>query len=62
MTVASGILPYWLVNVPEEQWPSSCPDFLANVSSTDKDILSTLDDDYHRLTWPEVQEIISESR
>ena len=59
--MASSSLPYWLVNVPKEQWPSSCPEFLVNANAKDRAILSTLDSDYHRLTWSEVKEIISES-
>ena len=59
--MAPESMPYWLVNVPQDQWPSSCPEFLINVSAKDKEILSTLDADYRRLTWPEVQEIIGES-
>ncbi len=51
-------LPYWLVNVPQEEWPSECPDYLKNVSEKDKASLSTLDADYHRLSWDEVKEII----
>ena len=59
-TTISKSLPYWLVNVPEDQWPESCPDFLINANVKDRGILSTPDSDYHRQTWPEVQQIISE--
>ena len=52
-------LPYWLVNVPQSQWPAECPDFLINANAKDRGILSTPNANYHRQTWPEVQEIIS---
>ena len=52
-------LPYWLVNVPPSQYPSSCPDFLINANAKDRGILSTPDSEYHRQTWPEVQHCIS---
>jgi hypothetical protein len=52
-------LPYWLVNVPKDQWPAECPSFLVNANAKDRRILSTPDAEYHRQTWPEVQDIIS---
>ncbi|MCJ1413417.1 hypothetical protein MMC19_007522 [Ptychographa xylographoides] len=55
-------LPYWLVNVPEDLWPSECPEFLVNANAKDRSILSTPDTDYHRATWREVKEIIKTNR
>ena len=55
-------LPYWLVNVPPELRPSTCPSFLQNVNERDRRILSTPDSEYHRLSWPEVQEYIRINR
>jgi hypothetical protein len=52
-------LPYWLINVPEAQQPSKCPDFLLNISDRDKAMLSVSENEFHRLTWLEVQEVIS---
>ncbi|MCJ1476286.1 hypothetical protein MMC13_004952 [Lambiella insularis] len=60
--MAHETLPYWLVNVPRDQWPPSCPDFLLNANAKDRGILSTSDADYHRQTWPEVQQIIRTNR
>lgn len=57
--MAREALPYWLVNVPSDQWPAECPEFLINVNVKDRAILSTLDADYKRQSWPEVQQIIS---
>ena len=57
--MAEQNLPYWLVNVPQEEWPSSCPEFLVNANEKDREILGTPDAEYHRLTWPELQHIIS---
>lgn len=51
-------LPYWLVNVPRSQWPAQCPEFLVNASERDRKILSTPDDQSHRLTWKEAQQIV----
>ena len=52
-------LPYWLVNVPETEWPTSCPDFLLNTDARDRELLGTPDAQYHLQTWLEVQHIIS---
>lgn len=54
----SEALPYWLVNVPADRRPAACPDFLADASEKDRRILATRDTDFHRLSWPEVKEII----
>ncbi|KAI9796194.1 MAG: hypothetical protein M1833_006445 [Piccolia ochrophora] len=62
MASEDGPLPYWLVNVPRDQWPSSCPDFLVNCNAKDRGILSTPDAAYHRHTWAEVKEIIRTNR
>ena len=51
-------LPFWLVNVPADQRPTHCPDFLLHASIKDQRILSTPDAEYHVLSWEEVQEII----
>ncbi|THW48556.1 hypothetical protein D6D22_02141 [Aureobasidium pullulans] len=55
-------LPYWLVNVPANQRPTECPDFLADANEKDKQILATPDSDYRRLSWPEVQNLIRKNR
>lgn len=52
-------LPFWKVNVPQEQWPSECPDFLKNISEKDQWLIGTPDEKYTILTWPEVREIVS---
>jgi hypothetical protein len=52
-------LPFWLVNVPRDQWPPECPDFLRDISDKDKSIIGTLDEHYTLLTWDEVREIVS---
>lgn len=52
-------LPYWLVNVPKDQWPSECPDFLINVNDKDRGILGTLDAQFRRQKWSEAQQFIS---
>ncbi|KZF22444.1 hypothetical protein L228DRAFT_248133 [Xylona heveae TC161] len=55
-------LPFWLVNVPRDQWPATCPDFLINANPKDQRILSTPDQEYHRLTWAEVQDIVKSNQ
>lgn len=52
-------LPFWLVNVPKDQWPSECPEYLKGLSEKDVGIINTPDQNYHKLTWPEVQDLIS---
>ena len=52
-------LPFWLVNVPRGQWPAECPEALRECGEKDKEIMSTPDSEYKRLSWPEVQHIIS---
>ncbi len=53
-----GQLPFWLMNIPRNQWPHQCPEFLINSSARDKRILSIPNDLYQRATWEEVQEYI----
>lgn len=57
-----GSLPYWQVNVPSDQRPTSCPPYLQNLTDKDIEILSTPDSQYHVLTWPEVRTIIANNR
>lgn len=51
-------LPYWLVNVPREQWPETCPEWLRDTSEKNKGILATPDEEFERLSWEEVKEIV----
>lgn len=53
--------PYWLVNVPKSQWTAKCPEFIANASERDRNMLSIPDSQFHRLSWEDVQEIISKN-
>ena len=52
-------LPFWKVNVPREQWPAECPDFLKDISEKDEGIIGTPDKEYTLLSWQEVQELVS---
>lgn len=56
--MASPIVPYWRANVPTEQWPDECPEFLLGLSERDQELVGRADKDYHRLTWPEVKTVI----
>jgi hypothetical protein len=55
-------LPYWQTNIPEDERPEECPEFLRNLSAKDVGIIGTPDDEYHVMTWPEVQKIITDNR
>ncbi|KAI0555461.1 hypothetical protein F4679DRAFT_170268 [Xylaria curta] len=55
-------LPYWQVNVPEDERTEDCPEFLRTLSSKDTGIISTPDEEYHVNTWPEVQKLILDNR
>jgi hypothetical protein len=52
-------LPFWLINVPRDQWPADCPEFLRNISDKDKRIIGTPDEEYSVLSWEEVRDIVS---
>jgi hypothetical protein len=54
-------LPYWLVNVPQEQWPAECPEWLRNLEPKAIEVLSTLDGAYEKHDWEMIKETISES-
>ncbi|KAI1536825.1 repeatdomain containing protein [Pyrenophora tritici-repentis] len=55
-------LPFWLVNVPADQRPSECPDFLTGCSEKDKRIIGTPDEEYQVLSWAEVRDIVQNDR
>lgn len=59
---SSAALPYWLVNVPADQQPPTCPDFLRDLCEKDRRTLATPDADYHRISWSRVQDIIRSNR
>jgi hypothetical protein len=52
-------LPFWLVNVPHDQWPAECPEFLKDISEKDKRIIGTPNSQYTLLHWDEVKELVS---
>lgn len=52
-------LPYWLVNVSRDQWPSSCPEFLKELSDKNIGILATPDAQYEWIGWDKVKELVS---
>ncbi|KAI0852507.1 hypothetical protein F5Y00DRAFT_226804 [Daldinia vernicosa] len=55
-------LPYWQVNVPENERTEECPEFLRSLSVKDIGIIGTPDSEYTVSTWPEVQNIVAENR
>lgn len=52
-------LPYWLVNVPPGERPTTCPEYLRDLSQKNIRILSTPDAAFKRQSWETVKEIIS---
>lgn len=52
-------LSFWKVNVPQEQWPAECPDFLKDISEKDQRIIGMPNEEYTSLSWPEVRELVS---
>ncbi|KAL8870097.1 MAG: hypothetical protein Q9174_003776 [Haloplaca sp. 1 TL-2023] len=60
--MTSEEIPYWRANVPKDRWPSECPEFLLDLSERDQMLVGKLDEDYHRLTWPEVREVIEDNQ
>ncbi|KAF2644439.1 hypothetical protein P280DRAFT_443119 [Massarina eburnea CBS 473.64] len=55
-------LPFWLVNVPRDQWPAECPDFLKECGEKDRGIIGTPDSEYSALHWDHVRHLISIDR
>jgi hypothetical protein len=60
--ICSGQLPYWQVNIPANERPAKCPDFLVSISEKDRSIISTPDDQYEPDTWDEVRDKIRRNR
>jgi hypothetical protein len=44
-------LPYWQVNVQEDQRTDECPDFLRDANDKDRGILATPDSQYQQDSW-----------
>ncbi|KAE8154768.1 hypothetical protein BDV25DRAFT_81892 [Aspergillus avenaceus] len=62
MSSPSRALPYWLVNVPRDQWPVECPRFLRHTSEKNKGVLATPDAQYKRQEWGLVKELVRTNR
>ncbi|PSK60291.1 N-acetylglucosamine-induced protein 1 [Elsinoe australis] len=61
MTKEDDKVPFWRVNVPKDEWPDTCPDFLLNTEDKGKRVLATKDEDYHILTWDEVETVVKDN-
>lgn len=57
-TIDNEPLPYWLMNVPRDQWPSSCPEFLKEQSDKNIRILATPDEEHEWISWERVKELV----
>ncbi|RYP56935.1 hypothetical protein DL769_009809 [Monosporascus sp. CRB-8-3] len=55
-------VPYWQVNIPDEERTDECPEFLRNLSVKDIGIISTPDSRYRASTWEEVQKLVRDNR
>lgn len=62
MTEGQALIPYWNVNMPTEQWTSEPPAALLDIDENDKQHMSIKDEDFHALTWSDVQEVIREGK
>lgn len=60
--MSGGEVPYWNVNVPEDERSVECPDFLVSLSDKDRTIISTLDADYRADSWGQVKKKVSTNR
>jgi len=52
---------YWNINQPEEQWTEHCPEFLLGQSQRSIEVLSTKNEDFKRLSWLQVEDLVSTS-
>ena len=59
--MAEEILPYWRVNIPKDQWPKECPEFLKSIGARDKEVITTPASGFRRLSWPEIKELIGKT-
>lgn len=53
-------VPYWNVNVAKEKWTTECPEALKNMAESDEKHLLIRDEEFHRMSWEDVQRVISE--
>ncbi|KAI6380443.1 hypothetical protein MCOR25_001634 [Pyricularia grisea] len=60
--MSSGGMPYWNVNVPEDQRSVECPEFLISLSDKDRTIINTPDADYRADSWEQVKKKVSTNR
>jgi len=60
MAKDSEAIPYWNVNVPKEHWTSEPSEALVAADENDKAHMGIRDEDYHVLSWEEVQQVIRE--
>lgn len=49
---------YWNINLPRHLWTEQCPEYLRGQGTKNIEILSTRDEDFQRLSWPEVKELV----
>jgi len=52
-------IPFWNVNIPQDQWTLECPFYLAACDESDRRQLSIPDAEYPRMSWEDVKDVIS---
>ncbi|PGH08691.1 hypothetical protein AJ80_07812 [Polytolypa hystricis UAMH7299] len=58
----AATLPYWLVNIPRDQWPSTCPEYLLNLPQKTIEVLSRRDEEYKRHSWEEAKKLVDSNQ
>ncbi|EXJ83531.1 hypothetical protein A1O1_07154 [Capronia coronata CBS 617.96] len=53
---------YWNFGLPRDQWTKECPEYLIGIGQKNIGILLSKDEDCHRLSWQEVQELVRTNR
>ncbi|KAL2401466.1 hypothetical protein ABEF93_006355 [Exophiala dermatitidis] len=53
---------YWNRNIPKQQWTEECPEYLVGIGDKNMRIISSREEDCHKLSWPEVQELVKTGR
>jgi hypothetical protein len=62
MGSSSQQIPYWHVNVPEDEREDECPPFLVNLVEKDRIIIGTRDEDYQVDPWPVVRQRVADNK
>ncbi|EXJ87258.1 hypothetical protein A1O3_04217 [Capronia epimyces CBS 606.96] len=53
---------YWNIGLAPELWTKECPEYLLGIGDKNIGILSLREEDCHKMSWPEVQELVDTNR